>query len=139
LLAQFSEPGESVDIKKVKIPSPEDFKREIRIWSIVGAQDSAEVKKIKSIINGMKKEACAYVECGGTPIKYIERLQERQQTEVVIRRNVMKEIELLSRRWRSCSDRAGLIEKWNQKNDYLRDMGFATVPLPLEWEMENSK
>lgn len=134
LLAKYAVPGVSVAQAETEVPDMGAFAADIKVMLEASRDDPSEVRKMKSIVNGMKREAETYIKNGGSPRTYIERLSERQRTEVVILKNAIDEIEQLSKKWKGAQDKAALIERWNIKNEYLREMGFETIPLPLDWE-----
>ena len=128
ILAAFAQPGKPVASSLV----PASFNtRPVRI----AASDLDEVKRMKQIVNGMKRELERYLASGGNEKGYYERLVERQSLEGRIVENLTRDIDALRRQAERSYDKEELLAKWREKNATLRDMGFKTIPLPEDWEM----
>lgn len=91
--------------------------------------DSAEISKMKRMVNGMKLELSQYVKDGGTVEQYIDEVLERQSIEEKIVVNFKTEFEKLEKEaTRDNYDET--VKKWNAKNVLLRQMGLRTVLIP---------
>lgn len=83
---------------------------------VVSADDVPEVAKMKRIVNGIKREARAYLSDGGSIEGYVRRLERRQQEESMIYARVYREaLE---------SDNPRLLA---ERNKSLRAMGLPMV------------
>lgn len=91
--------------------------------------DSAEIAKMKRMVNGMKNELAQYVADGGTVEGYIAEVLQRQSIEEKIVINFKAEFEKLERD-ANAKNRDEIIFKWNAKNVLLRQMGLRTVLIP---------
>lgn len=91
--------------------------------------DSAEIAKMKRMVNGMKNELAQYVADGGTVEEYIAEVLQRQSIEEKIVINFKAEFEKLERD-ANAKNRDEIISKWNAKNVLLRQMGLRTVLIP---------
>lgn len=86
----------------------------------IAPDDSHEVREIKLILNGMKRELRAYLADGqGTIDSYVMRLRERQAEEMRIYERVKRELE-------SVTD----MKIREERNAALRAMGLRTIPRP---------
>ena len=88
---------------------------------------SLESRQIISIVEGMKREALAYLAAGGTLVGYGNRLVQRQQAELAHYNRVKTELETMQK--------SGLPEDelealWERRNNELRQMGVKLVPMP---------
>ena len=83
--------------------------------------DLAEVKQMKRMVNGMKRELSAYVKAGGTLEMYVRRLRIRQMAE----RNIF----ITARRQMLSSDD---VIVWHAKNAELRARGLPMVSMEDE-------
>ena len=90
------------------------------------AGDGLEARQIRAMVEGMKREARAYIAAGGTIVEYGKRLTERQDAEIAIYERTKAEIEAAKK---TLSDDA-LVEFWEKRNDQLRNLGIKLVPLP---------
>ena len=88
--------------------------------------DGLEARQIRAMVEGMKREARAYIAAGGTIVEYGKRLTERQDAEIAIYERTKAEIEAAKK---TLSDDA-LVEFWEKRNDQLRNLGIRLVPLP---------
>lgn len=82
----------------------------------IPAEDYEEVRKIKRIVNGMRREVSEYVKDGGSVESYIERLEERTLSEVQIHDRICREL-------RNSKD--PLV--WRARNAELRMLGLPMV------------
>lgn len=81
-----------------------------------------EIRELKEIVNGMRKEMREYLANGnGTPRSYWRRLNERTLQESQIFERTRRELE-----HESSSD------VWEEKNAALRRLGLRTIPNPNE-------
>lgn len=84
-----------------------------------------EARQIMAMVEGMKREARAYVAAGGNVVEYGKRLTERQDAEIAFYERTKAEMEQ-AKKTRSGPD---LIEFWEGKNDALRHLGIRPVTL----------
>ena len=87
--------------------------------------DGMEARQIKSMVEGMKAEARAYIAAGGTIIEYGKRLTERQDAEIAIYERTKSEIEHA----RETMPQDKFLPFWEERNDRLRNLGIKLVPL----------
>ena len=88
-------------------------------------EDGMEARQIKSMVEGMKAEARAYIAAGGNIVEYGKRLTERQDAEIAIYERTKAEIDE-ARKTLSQDD---FIALWEGRNDQLRNLGIRLVPL----------
>lgn len=87
--------------------------------------DGLEARQVKSMVAGMKAEARAYINAGGSIVDYGKRLTERQDAEIAIYERAKAEIDH-ARKTMSQDD---FIALWEERNDRLRNLGIKLVPL----------
>lgn len=115
VLSRYAIPGRAVDPRDDDV---ELMRLEYRPGVVIGivADDFDEVSKLKRIVNGMCAELDRYVEHGGTPEKYLQRLRVRQQAEVSLVQHTRDEL------FKSKS-----VDEWREKNAKLRSMGLPMI------------
>ncbi|MBQ3749221.1 MAG: hypothetical protein II863_17575 [Kiritimatiellae bacterium] len=91
----------------------------------VSDSDGLEARQVKSMVAGMKAEARAYINAGGSIVDYGKRLTERQDAEIAIYERAKAEIDH-ARKTMSQDD---FIALWEGRNDQLRNLGIRLVPL----------
>ncbi len=90
----------------------------------ISPSDPREVRELKQIVNGMRKEMRAYLANGnGTPRSYWRRLLERTRQEMQIYERTRRELE---------NEKNAAV--WEEKNEALRRLGLRTIPHPKESE-----
>jgi plasmid stability protein len=89
-------------------------------------EDGLEARQIKSMVEGMKAEARAYIAAGGSVVEYGKRLTERQDAEIAIYERTKADLEQAKETMRGNA----LINYWELQNDKLRNLGIR--PLTLE-------
>ena len=89
------------------------------------ADDGMEARQIKSMVEGMKSEARAYIAAGGGIVEYGKRLTERQDAEIAIYERTKAEID----RARKTMAEDDFLSLWEERNDQLRNLGIKLVPL----------
>ena len=87
--------------------------------------DGMEARQIKSMVEGMKAEARAYIAAGGTIVEYGKRLTERQDAEIAIYERAKADFEA-AKKAKSDDD---LVAYWESLNDQLRNLGIKLLPL----------
>ena len=87
--------------------------------------DGMEARQIKSMVEGMKAEARAYIAAGGTIVEYGKRLTERQDAEIAIYERAKADFEA-AKKVKSDDD---LVAYWESLNDRLRNLGIKLIPL----------
>jgi len=87
--------------------------------------DGMEARQIKSMVEGMKAEARAYIAAGGTIVEYGRRLTERQDAEIAIYERAKSDFEA-AKKAKSDDD---LVAYWESLNDLLRNLGIKLLPL----------
>jgi len=101
--------------------------------------DSDELKKMKRIVNGMKKEFASYVQpptsdlrpSSSDALDYIDKACERCRVEKGVYDNMVREISQLEKRLeKDDADRAKILADWDKKNLTLRSLGLPTIPQP---------
>lgn len=113
-LATYAIPGKIVE-RKVKIPLSLR-KSDIAVVQRIPDSDLDEVKKLKRMVNRMRRELADYVNDGGTIANYVERLEQRQKTEARLYERIKKELK-------------GVDDPnvWKEKNSQLRAVGLPMV------------
>ncbi|MBO5906246.1 MAG: hypothetical protein J6Q84_07500 [Kiritimatiellae bacterium] len=123
-LASFAIPGVEPAVKNVEerlLYSA--IQRDVDIME----EDGFEVRQIKSMLRGMKKEALAYIKEGGSLSSYVSRLIERQEFEIKMLVRVKGELKALEK---TDISREELEELWEKRNEELRMMGIQSVSFP---------
>ncbi len=87
--------------------------------------DGIEARQIKSMVEGMKAEARAYIAAGGTIVEYGKRLTERQDAEIAIYERAKADFEAA----RKTKSEDELVAYWEELNDRLRNLGIKLLPL----------
>ena len=87
--------------------------------------DGMEARQIKSMVEGMKAEARAYIAAGGNIVEYGKRLTERQDAEIAIYERTKAEIDEA----RKTLLQDDFFARWEERNDRLRNLGIKLVPL----------
>ena len=100
--------------------SEESFMQALNTRLEVNAEDSLEVRQIKAMVDGMKEEARAYLQAGGTVVDYGKRLTERQDAEIAIYERAKSELKRAKETM--ASDR--YIDLWEERNNQLRNLGI---------------
>ena len=122
-LASFAIPGVAATVRTTSV---DELSAALARQVAVSDEDSIEVRQIKSMVEGLKRELRAYVADGGTIAQYGERIVERQEMEIGFYNRVKTEIELAAREGMS----EAAVEKWRSGNNELRRMGIRLVPFP---------
>ncbi len=91
----------------------------------VSPDDGMEARQIKSMVEGMKAEARAYIAAGGTIVEYGKRLTERQDAEIAIYERAKADFEA-AKKTKSDDE---LVAYWESLNDQLRNLGIKLIPL----------
>ncbi len=89
------------------------------------AGDGLEARQIKAMVEGMKREARAYIAAGGSIAEYCKRLTERQDAEIAVYERTKGELE----RARETMDFGEFLALWEERNDQLRNLGIKLIPL----------
>lgn len=92
----------------------------------VDETDFDEVRQIKRIVAGMRRELAEYVKDGGTVEQYVVCLAERQKYEVALRNRARDRLAQLRR---ARLPEREFVEEWKKANLELRKFGIAFVPL----------
>ena len=88
----------------------------------IDESDSREVRELKQIVNGMRREMREYLANGnGTPRSYWRRLNERTQEEAQIYERTRRELE-----------KETDPDVREEKNSALRRLGLRTIPTPKD-------
>ena len=87
----------------------------------IAPDDLEEVAKLKRMVNGMKRELCAYLAAGGNAKGYMRRLDQRLASEVATLNRVRTEME-------RCTD----AKVWAERNRELRILGLPMVDFHAE-------
>lgn len=126
-LALYAQPGKPIFVQ----PTPEvvaDFERAISTRSAYEPDDTDEVKKLKCIVEGMKKEAREYVRDGGRLDVYFKRVVVRQQREYDYYASTKAQLESMIKSGEMGKSEVAAF--WAKRNDMLRSMGIAPIPMP---------
>lgn len=124
-LASFAIPGARAGVRNV---AEGELLRAIHERPLAKDAEGIEARQIRSIVEGLKDEARAYLRAGGTIASYASRLTERQDAESAVYSRVRGELE---RARKSLSEEAYL-SAWEEKNAALRRLGIRTIPLDAE-------
>lgn len=124
-LASFAIPGARAGVRNV---TEGELLRAINEKPLAKDAEGIEARQIRSIVEGLKDEARAYLRAGGTIASYASRLTERQDAESAVYSRVRGELE---RARKSLSEEAYL-SAWEEKNAALRRLGIRTIPLDAE-------
>lgn len=92
---------------------------------VVEEDDLEEVKQVKRIVAGIRKEMREYVQDGGTVSQYVDCLMQRQQYETSLRSRAKMELD----RIRLTRPQSEYMEEWKRINLDLRKVGVALVPM----------
>lgn len=123
-LASFALPGQPPAVASV---SEAELAASVERKIEVEANDTIEVRQIKAMVEGLKKEIRDYLAEGGTLAKYSRRLVRRQQEEIGYYQRAEREI--AAEKSRKASAQA-LEKLWEKRNAELRQMGIRLVPMP---------
>ena len=124
-LASFAIPGVNAGIRNT---SEAELLLALETKTEVKSSDSIEVRQIKAMVEGMKKEARRYIAAGGTIVEYGKRLTERQDAEIAIYNRIKADVDQA----RSTMSKKDFISYWEKRNDELRSLGIRTVRLKKE-------
>ena len=122
-LASFAVPGVKAGQRNTTV---EEIESALDRNVLVDTDDGLEARQIKSMVEGMKHEARAYVAAGGSVVEYGRRLTERQDAEIAIYERTKVDLE----RAKETMSGNTLINYWESQNDKLRNLGIR--PLTLE-------
>jgi hypothetical protein len=89
--------------------------------------DSEELRKMKRMVNGMKKEMQEYLDAGGSVEDYIDLCCERVRTEKGVQDSINGRFMQLRKK-----DPLEVADDWEKQNKTLRSLGLPTVPLPID-------
>ena len=120
--ASFAIPGVKAGQRNTTV---EEIKAALDRDVEVSDSDGLEARQVKSMVAGMKAEARAYINAGGSIVDYGKRLTERQDAEIAIYERAKAEIDH-ARKTMSQDD---FIALWEGRNDQLRNLGIKLVPL----------
>lgn len=133
--ASFALPGQAPAVVRV---SAKDFEFALSNKVDVKNTDTLEARQVKIIVEGMKREARAYLKDGGTVEKYCRRLIRRQQEEIGYYTRAEREIQIASKNKMPAFE---LEKLWEKRNSELRQMGIKPVSMPenLDFRTEARK
>ena len=120
-LASFAVPGVKAGQRNTTV---EEIESALGRSVAVVESDGLEARQIKSMVEGMKDEARAYVAAGGTVVGYGRRLTERQDAEVAILARAKAEVDAARGTMPADKFEAFL----DVRNDELRGLGLRTIP-----------
>ena len=123
-LASFAIPGVRAGLRSV---DEAELKASLDRHVLPAADDSVEVRQIKSMVEGLKDEAREYIRDGGTIREYADELVKRQEAELAIYSRVVGELEELKNSGVSLDD---LENMWLERNEELKNLGIGIVPFP---------
>lgn len=124
-LASFAIPGARAGVRNV---TEGELLRAINEKLLAKDGEGIEARQIRSIVEGLKDEARAYLRAGGTIASYASRLTERQDAESAVYSRVRGELE----RARKSLSEESYLSAWDEKNAALRRLGIRTIPLDAE-------
>ena len=117
-LAPYTIPAKFVGSRKVDLPR-ELTREEIRKPVQIAESDLDEAKKLKRMVNGLKREFDEYLTDGGNVSGYLQRLDIRQKAEAGV-----------YERTKASMLRERDINVWREKNAELRAKGLPMVDPP---------
>lgn len=117
-LAAYAIPGVAVDRAALSFPKGIGLQEIDRVVEI-SDNDMEEVKKLKRIVNGMRREFAQYLRDGGSVLGYLQRLDIRQKAEYGIYNRV--KASLLHEK---------NLDVWQERNRMLRLKGLPMVDPP---------
>ena len=120
--ASFAIPGVKAGQRKTTV---EELKAALSRRIEPSDSDGMEARQIKSMVEGMKSEARAYIAAGGNIVEYGKRLTERQDAEIAIYERTKAEIDEA----RKTLAQDEFFARWEERNDRLRNLGIKLVPL----------
>lgn len=121
-LASFAIPGVKAGQRNTTI---DEIEAALARSVAATADDTMEARQIKSMVEGMKSEARAYIAAGGSIIEYGKRLTERQDAEIAIYERTKSDIE----KARETLSKDDFLTFWEERNDQLRNLGIKLLPL----------
>lgn len=124
-LASFAIPGARAGVRNV---TEGELLRVLNEKPQAKDAEGIEARQIRSIVEGLKDEARAYLRAGGTIASYASRLTERQDAESAVYSRVRGELE----RARKSLSEESYLSAWEEKNAALRRLGIRTIPLDAE-------
>lgn len=135
ILARFAQPGDSRVLSEARIANPELLRLACDDDVEILASDIPEVAKMKRMVNWMKRELRSYLAAGGSFGGYLDRLYERQRTELKIYESRIRDLEqiktvFLTTRGANADE---ALRQWELINGELRDLGLKTVEVPQEF------
>lgn len=120
--ASFAVPGVKAGQRNTTV---EELNAALERTVPVNEKDGLEARQIKAMVEGMKREARAYISAGGTVIEYGRRLTERQDAEIAIYERTKAEIENAKKTMQG----QDLVAFWEKRNDQLRNLGIKLISL----------
>jgi len=121
-LASFAVPGVKAGQRNT---TAGEIESALRRTIAATPEDGLEARQIKAMVEGMKREARAYVEAGGNIVEYGKRLTERQDAEIAVYERIKSELE----RAHETMDFVDFLSLWEERNDALRNLGIKLIPL----------
>ena len=127
-LASFAIPGVKAGVGTTSVAALEEVLAPSTKHQAPSTRHQApgiEAQQIKAMVEGMKREARAYIAAGGTVVEYGKRLTERQDAEIAIYERTKSEIENAKKTMKG----PDLIAFWEKRNDQLRNLGIKLISL----------
>ena len=121
-LASFAVPGFKAGRRSTTV---EELKAALARDVAASGSDRMETRQIKAMVEGMKAEARAYIDAGGSAVEYGRRLTERQEAEIEIYERAKADLERAKRTMRGKE----LFDYWESRNDKLRNLGIRSITL----------
>ena len=122
-LASFAIPGVAAGQRST---NEAEMRRALGAKVEVRAEDPIEVRQIKAMVEGMKREARQYIAAGGSAVDYGKRLVERQEAEIAIYNRAKAEVETVRKTMKPDEFETFLEER----NDELRNLGIKPIVIP---------
>ena len=121
-LASFAIPGVKAGQRNTTV---KEIEASLSRHILPTESDGIEARQIKAMVEGMKQEAAAYIEAGGTIVGYGKRLTERQDAEIAFYERIKSELETA----RKEMDTKEYVLLWEKRNAELRNLGIRLVGL----------
>jgi len=123
-LASFAIPGVKAGVRTTSIEALEAALGE-EVAKSATHDSSLEARQITAMVEGLKREARAYIAAGGSVVEYGKRLTERQDAEIAIYKRAEAEV-LAARKSLGEDAFTDLLER---RNDELRNLGIGPITL----------
>lgn len=132
ILSMFAQPGDDRAFIIARVQKAEPLRLCLDKDVVVLDSDLPEIAKMKRIVNWLKEELRTYIAAGGSVEGYLERLYDRQMTEIKIFEARKRALEKIKSEVATSptADVTEAIRRWEHINGELRNLGLRTVEVP---------